>query len=159
MCTILINSRGFGAHYSFPLYVLWVMTVDLLVQFLASFRNESSFLSDCLLSTKSIPCLRVHSLLQVAWPYGRKDSITVDQPNQLLTIREGTGNVLATQIDFAPPTGSKARSLRKDCSQTVSGVRRQLMVSYYRCPLPEMVRFPPSWANSTKETTSLAAAN
>ncbi len=46
--------------------------------------------------------------LQIAWPSGRKDSIPVDQPNQFLTIREGSGVVATTSIPFPPPATSKA---------------------------------------------------
>jgi hypothetical protein len=49
--------------------------------------------------------------LQIVWPSGRKDYVPVDQPNQFLTIREGSGIVSATPINFTPPSGSKARPL------------------------------------------------
>jgi hypothetical protein len=46
-------------------------------------------------------------------------------------------------------SGGSAEPCR--ANPAVSGVRRRLIVSYYRCPLAEMVRFPPSWANLTKQ--------
>jgi hypothetical protein len=54
---------------------------------------------------------------------------------------------LARQFKIMPALTEPLNADAAPCSQTLSGAPRQLMVSYYRCPLPEMVRFPPSWAN------------
>lgn len=48
--------------------------------------------------------------LEIAWPSGRKESISHVAANQFLTVKEGAGIVSAKPISFTPPTSPGPRT-------------------------------------------------